>query len=222
MTTYFYFLVKCLIIFYVLYRIWNLLFNEGFYGLWNRLFSVQPANDSSVNENKSVVSETDSIIGKTSAVYIPEPEVLSPTRSQKLEASDNSDELSEDDIEYKTETARHSVLDDEEIMELNREAAADDPDFTAGLTFENLSNAAAILISKSETADYEKVADAARTLYNLRNTDMFEFFTTQISNVEVIENMFKEYLDDSGQPLPERSPQKARKELDNFDIGKYV
>ena len=52
---------------------------------------------------------------------------------------------------------------------------------------------------------------------------MMEFFSTQIGNIEVIEQLLSENLDENGQPLKRKAIKEiVQDEVANFDIRKYV
>ena len=46
-----------------------------------------------------------------------------------------------------------------------------------------------------------KLNDAI-TLYTIRNTDLYDVFSSQMENKEVIEKLFGKYLDGNGIPFP--------------------
>lgn len=92
-----------------------------------------------------------------------------------------------------------------------------DPDFSTGLTYEEMANAIGVL---TVSTDNEKqIIEAAKTIHSIKDTDLFEFFTNQVSNLDNVEKLMSDCLDDNGKPLPIR---KSKLELDIFDINKFV
>ena len=87
---------------------------------------------------------------------------------------------------------------EEELYE-DAEQTPLDTEISRGLTYDEISNAVGVL--KTATADADKALAAARTIFNLKNTDLFEFFTTQVSNAEAIDKLLAESLDGNGLPL---------------------
>lgn len=49
--------------------------------------------------------------------------------------------------------------------------------------------------------DVEKVCRAARTLFLLRGTCLFDLFVSQTGNMEAVTRLLEENLDENGQPL---------------------
>ena len=57
---------------------------------------------------------------------------------------------------------------------MSNDGCVPDPDFSRALTFEELNNVADVLISGTD--DRKKIRNAAETLYQLQDTDLFRFF----------------------------------------------
>jgi hypothetical protein len=97
-------------------------------------------------------------------------------------------------------------------------------DYSTGKTFAELSEAAEV-IRAANPADVprEKRVSAARTLYEVRQTDMYAFFSTQLSNAAAIERLINECLDDDGMPLEKpRSGSRREPFPGDFDIDSFV
>lgn len=49
-----------------------------------------------------------------------------------------------------------------------------------------------------------------KSIYDIRQTDIFDFFTTEVSNIELVESLFKECLDEYGSLCRNRKRQYRR------------
>ena len=139
--------------------------------------------------------EDNDVIGKTKIVYLEDPEVArkTPTRSEPLkkEPIDEDEDINPDDV--KDDSVPQKGLTEAERQELmaNNEAIPD-PDFSKALTFEELNNVADVLISGTD--DRKKIRNAAETLYQLQDTDLFRFFSTELSTQSQLEKLLKENM----------------------------
>ena len=221
-----YFSVKALCAAYLFYRLWIALFKEKLYGLWKDIFPKK--KEKSVVPLPVPVNDGTEVIGKTHIVYLDDPQAaVTPVRSEKLELLSDfigeDEDISPDDVEFNIVPKTPEDI----LEELERFEPMDDydpgveEDFSTGLTFERMANAVEVL-TENGNGDDTKVIEAARTIYNIRQTDLFQFFTTQISNFEQVENLLKECLDGEGNPLPVRRSKLDRAELDSFSWDKFV
>ncbi len=152
--------------------------------------------------------DEDDVIGKTNIVYLEDPEVArkTPDRSEPLEkvAVEVDEEINPDDVDDGfTPQKRLSKADMEELMAL--EDTMPDPDFSNALTFEQLSNVADVLMAKTD--DRSRIMSAAETLYSLQDTDLFKFFSTEISTQNRVEKLIRERLDSIGKAATEPKKQ---------------
>lgn len=146
-----------------------------------------------------------------------------PVRSEPLERSDfigEEEEISSDDVEAHLLPPQEQALTEEERFEsLPGVDPAPDPEFSSGLTFEQMSNAVGVITAAVD--DEQKVIEAAKTIYNIRHTDLFQFFTTEAGSAAMIEQLFAECLDSEGQPLPYRRRKQTIPD-GPFDWSKYI
>ena len=71
------------------------------------------------------------------------------------------------------------------------------------VTPDDLDNAGDVLFKLNDAdKDEEKSLRAAITLYTIRNTDLYDVFSSQMENKEVIEKLFGKYLDGNSIPFP--------------------
>ncbi len=68
----------------------------------------------------------------------------------------------------------------------------------------------------TDVRDETRRLNAAKTVYHLQNTELEEFFATEVSDREAVKNLLKECLDTDGFPL------KTHTSLADFNIVDYV
>lgn len=215
----FYFAVKAACFAYLAWRLWNALFRRQLFGIWARLFELRKLQ----NDVDSVSSEEGSeatVLGRTNFVYLEAPaeEAVVPERSEELPRNDLTNEehdVSADDVE--SSLANDAVAmppSEEELYDDEHETAPLDAEFSRGMTFNEIANAVEVLSTTTE--DRAKTLAAAQTIFNLKNTELFEFFTTQVSNTAAVDRLLAECLDNTGQPLS------TLKSVTDFQWERYV
>lgn len=113
------------------------------------------------------------------------------------------------------------MLSEAEIQELMVPAESEpDPDFFTALIFEQLGNVAEVLMSGS--GDEGKNVWAAEILYQVKDTDLYNFFANEVSTKEEIERLFREYLDEKGQPLPARKRIQNKTMTESINWSEYM
>lgn len=224
--TYIHFIVKLLVCGYVLYKVWKIVFNQQFFGVWKKIPVHPPKN--APEPIITVVTEKDisDVVGKTTIVYLEDPELAAkvPVHTEKLEPSDyigEEPDISNDDVE--SGLTAPSVTPEEIQAEQERFEMADDlapgldPDFSTGLTYEEMANAVGVLTDA--TTDERKIIEAAKTIHDIKDTDLYEFITHQVSNQDNVESLLRDCLDDVGNPLPRR---RSKRSLEEFDMNRFV
>ena len=216
MTYVFYVIVKVVCSFYLVYRLFVLLVRYEMFGLWERVFVTK-----SDHIDVPVVGSEHStdILGKTTSVYLDDPSTVTimPVRSEIIFEEDA--DISADEVEETlARTGNPTSLNDSELYD--DVPIVSDNEFSQGMTFDQISNAVAVIANG--TFDGDNASEAARTLYEIRNTDMFGFFTTQVANAEAVDNLLRKYIDTNGRTLMQQSLTSNSPELLNFDWDKYV
>jgi hypothetical protein len=173
--------------------------------------------------------ELPDVVGKTTAVYLEDPELAAktPAYTEKLEPSDfmgEEPDIPDEEVESALspwpETPEEIQAARERFEETDDLAPGLDPDFSSGLTYEEMSNAVGVL---TVATDNEKqIIEAARTIHRLRDTDLFEFITHQVSNLENVERLINDCLDDDGTPLTVRKSKRKAEMLRSFDLSHFV
>lgn len=229
METYLHFAVKLAVCTYVLYRAWVVLFNQRLFGLWDRI-PVRPPKGMP-EQVMMVVTEKENtdVIGKTTIVYLEDPELAAkvPARSEKLEPTDfigEEPDISDSDVEsdLSSEPKKpEEILEEKERFEVMDDLAPGlDPDFSTGLTYEEMANAIGVLTVSTD--DEKQIIDAAKTIHSIKDTDLFEFFTHQVSNLDNVEKLMSDCLDDDGTPLKVRRSKRNPEDIKSFDLNRYV
>ena len=141
------------------------------------------------------MDEYNEVIGKTKIVYLEDPEVArkTPTRSEpmKKEPIEEDKDINTDDV-IDDFTPKKGLTESEKRELMSNDGCVPDPDFSRALTFEELNNVADVLISGTD--DRKKIRNAAETLYQLQDTDLFSFFSTELSTQSQLEKLLKENM----------------------------
>jgi len=204
-------------------------FNQQLFGIWGRIPVRLPKE---IPESViTVVKEKDllDVVGKTTIVYLEDPELAAkvPAHTEKLEPSDyigEEPDISADEVDSELSAppvTREEIQEEQERFEMADDLAPGlDPDFSTGLTYEEMANAVGVLTDA--TTDEQKIINAAKTIHNIKDTDLYEFITHQVSNQDNVESLLRDCLDDVGNPLPRRKSKNQTENLKLFDLEKYV
>ncbi len=229
METDLHFIVKLAVAGYVLYKVWIVLFKRKLFGIWDKIPVHLPKDTPESVMAIVTEKEISDVVGKTTVVYLDDPKLAAkiPAHSEKLEPSgfigeepDISDEEVESGLSPKAATPGE-VLEEQERFELMDDLAPGlDPDFSTGLTYEQMANAIGVLTVSTDNE--QQIIEAAKTIHSIRDTDLFEFFTNQVSNLDNVEKLMSDCLDDDGSPLTVRKSKRKEEDMRSFDLGKYV
>lgn len=213
-----YFSVKVICVLYLLYRLWIILFCYRLFGLWDRLPEHKiPKSEAEV----SPAISREEVLGRARIVYLEDPAQEVPVHSEALPRTGfiaQEEDILTNDVEDTLSRGQPAPPGDEELYG-DDVVAAPNAEFSQGLTYDQIANAVGVLCAT--TNDDGKAIAAARTIYDMRNTDLFEFFTSQAGSMAMVEKLFAECLDSNGQPLPERRKVPSRAE-ENFSWDKYI
>ena len=195
----------CLV--YILYKVWG--WKRKVYEICILLYGKK-SEKNFVNEkpfDSSVpIDETD-VIGHTRFVFLDENvgETVSPYMSQPLDMESDyiggEEDTPEEEVECSLPLEEMRML-KEEQEELD--AISPETDVVSqAVTPDDLDNAGDVLFKLNDAdKDEEKSLRAAITLYTIRNTDLYDVFSSQMENKEVIEKLFGKYLDGNSIPFP--------------------
>ena len=216
-----YFAVRIGCTLYLLYRLWDALFRQRLFGIWDRLLEVEPPATRTAEKTKGSEQSDDDVLGKTHLVYLEDPEVAAtiPMRSEDLPPSDfisEEEEILGDAVEGTLSDVSSAAPPSEEELYEDAEQTPLDTEFSRGLTYDEISNAVGVLTTAAPDAD--NVLAAARTIFNLKNTDLFDFFTMQVSNSAAVEKLLTDCLNRDGQPLQNREPKTAKASVFQWEV----
>jgi len=245
-TTLIYFSVKAVSATYILYKVWMFIFSPRVYNFWDsqlrhmriariRLWKLRKkrmaekarkaryrarldkaeawiaqaekdilkvGHEEKTETQPNPLDEYNEVIGKTKIVYLEDPDVArkTPTRSEPMK----KEPIEEDED---TESEKRELM--------SNDGCVPDPDFSRALTFEELDNVADVLISGTD--DSKKIQNAAETLYLLQDTDLFRFFSTELSTQSQLERLIRENLLPNG-----KETSKPSLEQIGIDWNKYM
>ncbi len=200
-----------------------ILFRRRIFGLWNRIFVSR--KDSEISMQPVSADALPDVMGETTSVYLDDPISVDimPVRSEELEHIDLSDDdvadISTDEVENTLIAPSENVRPDESEL-YDEDQVVPDNEFCRGMTYDQIANAVAVV--SAGIAVGENASDAARMLYEVRNTDLFSFFTEQVADAERVENLIRKYVDSGETASPRNNENLSNVGQVNFDWGKYV
>lgn len=215
----FYFAVKAACFAYLAWCLWNALFRRQLFGIWARLFELQQRQNDRDSISSKEPSEV-SVLGRTNFVYLEASAeaAIVPERSEELPRNDLMNEEFDVDADDVESSLAHDAVamppSEEELYDNEHETVPFDEEFSRGMTFNEIANAVEVLSTTTE--DSAKTLAAAQTIFNLKNTELFEFFTTQVSNTAAVDRLLAECLDNTGQPLS------VLRSVSDFQWKRYV
>jgi hypothetical protein len=212
----FYQAVKIAAVVYILYRVWLMLFRKRLLGLWDALFvkSRKPAVSKEIR--LAAARPSASVIGRVNHVILEDP----------LKARRKPQPVSTVDLEPTGWIGQQEPVSADEVdapeppyIPLEDELDFPPPDdneagISSGVTFEDLSNAVEVL--RTGVQDEGRRLCAAEIVYKIRDTELEEFLTSEVADIETVHKLLKECLDENGFPLKNNDP------LTDFNIEDYV
>ncbi len=232
-------MVKVIISVYIFRKLWHYITNKDLI-IW-KLLTPKKKSDKKPQKvvattGENITSDSE-VIGNTQKVFIERiPKTLASPAVNESQNEETEAELepeitgivpleyptpepeidiTEDDVEVVIVT---SSSDKEEFIISEHEQATEDDDFSTGMTFDQLKGAVDVL-ANLETANVEEQEEAAKVLYEVKNTDMFEFIASQVSNVATIDKLFSDFFDGNGLPKKNRSDKFS---IEGFDISEFI
>jgi hypothetical protein len=209
----FYLTVRIVVAVYLLYKVWNLLFRDRLFGLWDKI-PVKEKRPTAPKEAKPAERRQEStVLGRTNKILLEDPRkaVPEPVATTDLEPTGfigRDEPLPADDVEAPEPPY---IPSDEELEET---PLPDENGMSSGVTFDELSNVVEVL--KTGLQDEARRMEAAITLNGIRETKLMDYILCEVCRADTVENLFKECLDGDGFPLKKRNP------LEGFDMRKYV
>lgn len=224
-----YLTVKLIVSAYMIYKVWIILFRYKLFGLWKMIFFYPFKASPPIQDEPIMMDEFPDVIGRTTSVYLEDPALAAtvPVRSEKLVPSGfigEETDIQDEDVESSLSSEPMTI--DELREELERFEVQDDlapgldPDFSSGITYEQMSNAVEVLTVFTDNEP--RIIEAAKTIHSIKDSDLFEFFTSQVSNLENVEKLLDDCLGDDGIPLPVRRSKQNDNKLNGFNLADYV
>ena len=165
-------------------------------------------------KEKNVPIDNGAVIGETKFVYLDgnAGTAVVPYMSQLLESAaieEAGDIIEADDVECNLPLEEMKLLKEEQ-----ERLDADSPEvetISGAVTQADLENMGDVLFRiDGAAADEEKSLRAAKTLYAIRETEMFTVISSQVENKDFITELMDKYLDEDGNPLPTNRNDKAK------------
>lgn len=158
------------------------------------------------------------VMGKSNIIYYEDLEVACKTPTSSLELKEAElpvdEDINPEDVEdYCVQQKR---LSKDDMQELMSSESIPDPEFSGACTFEELGNVADVLLNKTNDKDKDKVIDATETLYMLKDSDIYHFFSTSVSMEKQMAKLMKDNLDVSGRPLNGKQTQRTAVDWNKF------
>lgn len=190
---------------YILYKVWGQ--KKKVREICDLLYVKLPPVKKKEPENFLPEPDSESgIMGSTRFVYLDEDagKTVAPYMSQPLETATGfigeEEDITEEEVECRLPLEEMKML-KEEQEELDGTYPAVDA-VSQAVTPDDLDNAGNVLFKlNGADKDEEKSRRAALTLHAIRETDLFEIFSSQVENKSVIDSLMDKYLDGDGNPL---------------------
>lgn len=199
--------IRLICLTYILYKVWG--WRSKVNKICSLLYEKGPEKDivkKPLVDSPAKVEEVN-VVGSTRFVYLDENagKTVAPYMSQPLE----SDFIGEDKDVPEEEVECELILEEMKMLKEEQEGLDEmSPGVDAVsqvVTPADLSLTGDVLMKLNDAdKDEGKVLHAARTLFAIRHTYLFDIFTSQVENVETINNLMEEYLDECGNPLPQK------------------
>lgn len=205
--------LACLV--YILYKVWG--WKSKVEEICLLLYGKRPEKNS-VKEKPAdspVPTDETDVMGRTRFVFLDENagKTVAPYMSQPLDMESDyigeEEDVPEEEVECNLPLEEMKML-KEEQKELDETSPEVDV-VSQAVTPDDLDNAGNVLFKLNDAdKDEEKSCRAAITLYAIRNTDLYDVFSSQVENKGVIENLLGKYLDGNGIPLPLREKKREQ------------
>jgi hypothetical protein len=99
------------------------------------------------------------------------------------------------------------------------DAETDGEAVSSGMTYDEISSALDVVQGKRTDEAAKSVA--ARILYEVQGSDLFNFLSAQAENEALVEKLIKENIDGAGLP-PQENRRKRKPATEYFDMDRYV
>lgn len=211
---------------YILYKVWGQKKKVG------EICDLLYMKERSAGEKKwkpetppSKQTDEPNVMGSTRFVYLDENagQTAAPYMTQPLEMNagytEDNEDVPEEEVECKLSLEEMKMLKEEQ--EEMDETAPEVDTITQVVTSADLDNASDVLFQLNDAdKDEDKSRRAAFTLHAIRQTDLFEIFSSQVENKNLIANLMGKYLDGEGNALPQKA--KEKEDISRRDWKEFV
>lgn len=209
--------VRCVCTAYLLYKVWKQ--RERIGEICDLLYtpSCKPPTVNDAQEPGNVPD----VMGATRFVFLDENagKTVAPYMSQQLETGSDligmDKDIPEEDVECKLPLEEMKMLQEEQEELDSRLPEAES--VSPAVTPADLLNVGDVLFNLDGAgSDENKSYRAAMTLRAIRETDMFELFSSQMENKKLIEELMEKYVDEEGNALPLKRERKESKHVTDW------
>lgn len=194
---------------YILYKVWGV--RKKVREICDLLYAKAPSSGEKRKETGIVLpqqADESDVMGSTRFVYLDENagKTVAPYMSQPLESNyiGEDEDIPEEEVECNLPLEEMKIL-KEEQQEFD-ETSPEVDSISQAVTPVDLDNVGDVLFKLNDAdKDEEKSRRAALTLHAIRETDLFEIFSSQVENKSVIGNLMGKYLDENGEPLSQKT-----------------
>ena len=204
---------------YLLYKVWEQKKRIG--EICDLLYTPRSKKPEMEKDDHRNPENTTDVMGATRFVYLDENagKTVAPYMSQQLEMGSDligkDEDIPEDEVECKLPLEEMRMLkeEQEELDSRSPETEAIAPMVTPA----DLLNVGDVLLNLNGAgSDENKSYRAAMTLHSIRETDMFELFSSQVENKKLIEELMGKYVDKEGNALPLKRERKESKHVTDW------
>lgn len=189
---------------YIIYKVWG--WKKKIQKICGLLFIPQAA--SGVEGNTAVTdAPVPDVMGSTRYVYLDKdagqtvaPVLSEPMETAPAEEAETDEDLLPEEVEYDLPMETLKIIGEEQkaLDALPRDAEAVT---TEPVSLNDLILAGDVLMGiDKDRQDTEKQLRAARTLYRIQGTDLYDILVSQVENAETVSALIDQYLDENGEP----------------------
>ena len=205
---------------YIIYKVWG--WKKKIRKICGLLFVPQAASGTEGNATVTDVPVPD-VMGGTCYVYLDKDagQTVAPVLSEPMETA--SAEEAETDGDLLPEEVEHDlpmevlgiIREEQKVLDsLPRDAEAVT---TEPVSINDLALAGDVLIGiDKDGQDAAKQLRAARTLYRIQGTDLYDIFVSQVENAETVSNLIDQYLDENGEPRKRNAAKEGKQPVKDW------
>jgi Domain of unknown function (DUF4122) len=200
---------------YLLYKVWGQ--KKKVREICDLLYTKEPSAGEKKKEPEAPPSkqaDEPNVMGSTRFVYLDENvgQAVAPYMTEPLEMNtgytEDNEDVPEEEVECKLPLEEMKMLKEEQV-ELD-ETSPEVDTITQAVTPTDLDNAGDVLFQLNDAdKDEDKSRRAALTLHAIRETDLFEIFSSQVENKNIIANLMDKFLDENGEPITAKREKKV-------------